>query len=116
MAEKLCNLNSSSGGSGASWQFLGKKTGTTSIALPSNFNQLLIEVVINNEPTLSVINIPILAAQLLSTSRRYRGGVPSANGGQAAVVDASLSSVTLVSALKDNTNVTSKSVISVYYQ
>lgn len=116
MAEKLCNLNTSGGGSGASWKFLDSKTGTTSITLPSNFNQLLVEVIVNNEPNLAVIDIPILAAQLLSTSRSYRGGAPSSNGGVAVVVGASLSSVAIAGVTKDGSSVTSNSVISVYYQ
>ena len=90
--------------------------GGSTITLPSSYNELIFEVVVNNNVNLAIYNIPIIKNQLSSSMKRFRIGSLANQGGSTVVIDVSLTSCKLISCLLDNGDVTSNTPISVYYK
>ena len=79
------------------WTFVDEKTGTTSIALPSIFDEVYIEVQIGlNTDIRFVYEIPYVALE--NTQKQYRQGTANNGNYSTVIVLASKSSVTLYSA------------------
>lgn len=101
----------------AKWNLLGSKTGTATQSLPSDFNEVLVDVCLPSETdTLNyMINIP--KGMLSSSYKGFRSGnYISASNHSGILLNASLTSVALSYAQKAGTEVTSTSTITVYYR
>ena len=97
--------------------FLGEASGTKSVELPDEFNELFVIVTVNNNAQLSYLfNIPkaILSSESIGINQGYVA--TSINVAGHCRISASLSEVSLLSAVSNGVNVTSNSSISVYYK
>lgn len=97
--------------------FLGEANGTNSVELPDEFNELFVIATVNNNAQLSYLfNIPktILSNESIGINQGYVA--TSINVAGHCRISASLSEVSLLSAVSNGINVTSNSSISVYYK
>lgn len=97
--------------------FLGEASGTNSVELPDEFNELFVIVTVNNNAQLSYLfNIPkaILSSESIGINQGY--AATSINVAGHCRISASLSEISLLSAVSNGANVTSNSSISVYYK
>lgn len=97
--------------------FLGEASGTNSVELPDEFNELFVIVTVNNNAQLSYLfNIPkaILSSESIGINQGY--AATSMNVAGHCRISASLSEISLLSAVSNGANVTSNSSISVYYK
>lgn len=99
------------------WRLAGTQTGTTSISIPLGISELNIMVTIAGNYVVKVpMHIPVL--ELGSSGRGFNAGYTqsSINVSAGTRVTASLTSVFLASAYLNGADVTSTTVISVYYR
>ena len=97
--------------------FLSEASGTNSVELPDEFNELFVIVTVNNNAQLSYLfNIPKAILSSLSIGSNQGYVATSINVAGHCRISASLSEISLLSAVSNGTNVTSNSSISVYYK
>ena len=96
------------------WTLVDSKTGTTAIALPNDFKELLVEVS-DGQWVNFTINI---AKDMLSNNTKYYscGAFFSNNSYNSTIIGANLSAVNLNNLTESGTTKTNDGVISVYYR
>ena len=97
------------------WVSVGDTTGTTSLTLPQDFNEILVVVkVANNDNVCITMVIP--ENTLYNTAHGFNGGYYAGNINAHVRVLGSLTSISLSIATLNNSNVLSTSTMEVYYR
>lgn len=102
----------------SNWNLLGTKTGSSSMSLPSSFNELLCVVkVANNDSVQFSIIIPYIV--LTTSSQGFNAGYFQQASGNVSAhcrINATKSSANLSYAFLNNSNILSSSTVKYYYR